>query len=172
MANYAYMSIEGSKSGNLTSGAGTVDSIADLTPGTHDDESVVFAFEQNGIRPVNPQSGSVAGQRKHMPCKVTKPLDKASPLLWQALASGESLTIEVKFYRTSSADAGLQHYFTIKFENAVLTDGKTILPNCLISDYETWSECDEWSFAYQSATWTHEIANTTATDNWQEQITA
>ncbi|NOR56491.1 MAG: type VI secretion system tube protein Hcp, partial [Sulfurovum sp.] len=62
--------------------------------------------------PYSPLSGQPSGQRVHAPYVVTKVLDKASPLLMNALVTGETLTkIEIKKYRTNY-EGKLEHYYT------------------------------------------------------------
>ncbi len=170
MANVAYMSISGSTQGDITADATTADSIGNNWQEGHESESLVYKFESNAIVPRDPNSGTAIGTRRHQPTTIIKPLDKASPLMWQALATGESLEITINFWRTSTA--GVQeHYYTIKYTDAVLVEGKTILPDVFDDANASRGDQEQWSFTYRKAEWTHEKAGTSASDDWRAPVT-
>ncbi|MCV5665413.1 type VI secretion system tube protein Hcp, partial [Escherichia coli] len=63
--------------------------------------------------PRDPQSGQPTGQRVHRPLVVTKVQDRSSPLLFNALVSGEKLPeCLIRFYRTS-VQGKQEHYYSI-----------------------------------------------------------
>ena len=170
MPTTAFASIEGSNQGNMSQSANSADSIGNNWVSGQEDNVTVIRFDQNATVPRNPQSGQPAGQRIHQPATLVKPLDKASPMLWQALATGETLTITVNFYRTSTTGQQ-EHYYTIKFTDCVLCDGKTMLPDVLDQDNASRAEEEAWSFTYRKADWTHEKAGTSASDDYREPVT-
>ena len=63
MPTVAYISIEGTKSGNITEGANTVESMGNAYQTDHESEATVQAFEHQVIIPRDPQSGQPSGQR-------------------------------------------------------------------------------------------------------------
>jgi hypothetical protein len=98
MPSPAYMSIEGVAQGNITAGANTADSMGNRYQEGHEDEITVQGFKHEIIIPRDPQSGQPSGQRVHQPLIITKIYDKSSPLLYNALASGERLSkVEIKW---------------------------------------------------------------------------
>jgi type VI secretion system secreted protein Hcp len=118
------MAIEGAKQGNITAGANTMDSMGNKYQQDHADESTVLEFKHEIIIPKDPQSGQPTGQRMHQPAVVRKRYDKASPLLYNALCSGERLSkVTIKWYRTSM-EGTMEHYFTHELEDALLLDMK------------------------------------------------
>lgn len=170
MASIAYIKITGSKQGDITKDASTADSIGNTWQTGHEDESIVYSFTKNAVVPRDPASGTAIGTRVHQPATIVKPLDKASPLLWQAPATGENLQMELHFFRTS-VTGQQEHYYTIKWEDAVLVDGKVVLPDVLDSDNDSRGHLEEWSFTYRKVEWTHEKAGTTASDDWRAPVT-
>ncbi len=103
MPTPCYISIEGQTQGLITAGACTADSIGDSFVEGHEDEMLVQQFDHVVTVPTDPQSGQPSGQRVHKPFKFTVALNKAVPLLYNALSSGEKLkTVELKWYRTLS----------------------------------------------------------------------
>lgn len=162
----AYMTIEGVTQGLITEGAFSEDSVGNIYQEGHEDEVLVQAFSHKIIIPRDPQSGQPTGQRVHQPLIITKIFDKSSPLLYQALVTGERLTCEIKWYRTSS-EGTHEHYFTHALEDAVVVDMKAVMPNCQDPQSAHFTHLEEVSFAYRKITWTHEIGGTEGSDDWR-----
>ncbi len=167
MPTPAYMTIEGNSQGNITQDAFTEDSVGNIWQEGHENEILVQAFKHNVMIPRDPRSGQPTGQRVHQPMTVTKIFDKASPLLYNALCSGELLTtVEIKWYRT--APSGVQeHYFTIKMEDAIIVDIQGYMPNCQDPANDAFTHLEDISFSYRSITWNHEVAGTSGSDDWR-----
>ncbi|CSC58544.1 Hemolysin co-regulated protein [Vibrio cholerae] len=87
MPTPCYISIEGQTQGLITAGACTADSIGDSFVEGHEDEMLVQQFDHVVTVPTDPQSGQPSGQRVHKPFKFTVALNKAVPLLYNALSS-------------------------------------------------------------------------------------
>src|SRR5262249_21908844 len=112
MPTPAYISIQGKTQGNLTKGAFTADSVGNVYVEGHEDQILVQEIEHRVTTPTDPQSGQPSGQRVHRPFTFTCALNKAVPLMYQSLASGEMLPkVEVHWFRTS-VDGKQEHFFT------------------------------------------------------------
>ena len=167
MPTPAYMTVEGSTQGNITQGAFTEDSVGNIWQEDHQDEVLVQAFKHNVMIPRDPRSGQPTGQRVHQPLTVTKVFDKASPLLYNALCSGELLPkVAIKWYRTSPTGTQ-EHYFTVELEDAIIVDIQSYMPNCQDPDNAAFTHLEDVSFSYRKINWTHEIASTTGSDDWR-----
>jgi len=162
----AYMSVEGVTQGMITEGALSEDSVGSTFQEGHDEQFMVQAFEHNIIIPRDVHSGQPSGQRVHQPLKVTKVFDKSSPLLYQALVTGESLNCVIEWYRTSS-EGTQEHYFSHELEGAVIVDIKAVMPNCQDPAMAQFTHLEEISFSYSSITWTHEVGGTEGNDDWR-----
>jgi type VI secretion system secreted protein Hcp len=170
MPTPAYMSIEGTTQGNITAGCFTEDSVGNIYVEGHEDEVLVEAFKHNIIIPRDPQSGQPTGQRVHQPVTITKVYDKSSPLLYQALCSGERLPrVEIKWYRTSPAGKQ-EHYFTHVLEDAVIVDINAAMPNCQDPGQAHFTHLEEVSMTYRKITWEHVVAGTSGSDDWRTPI--
>ncbi len=102
MPTPCYISIQAKLKANITAGAFTADSVGNIYTEGHEDEMLVQQVDHIVTVPTDPQSGQPAGQRVHKPFKFVVALNKSVPLMYNALASGESLpTVELKWYRTS-----------------------------------------------------------------------
>ncbi|PSU86559.1 type VI secretion system tube protein Hcp, partial [Photobacterium kishitanii] len=89
MPTPCYISIQGQTQGNITAGAFTADSVGNIYVEGHEDQMLVQEFKHVVTVTNDPQSGQPAGQRVHKPFKVTVALNKAVPLMYNSLASGE-----------------------------------------------------------------------------------
>ncbi|MCD8213080.1 MAG: type VI secretion system tube protein Hcp, partial [Campylobacter sp.] len=121
MAQPAYIKIEGSSQGLISSGASTEASIGNRYQSGHEDEIMAQEVSHIVNVPIDPQSGQPSGQRVHKPFVFTSSLNKAVPLLYNALTSGERLnSVEIHWFRTATS-GGTDHYFTPILEDAILT---------------------------------------------------
>ena len=100
--------------------------------------------------PRDPASGLPTGKRLHQPVTITKQLDKATPLLLNALVSNEDL---------KTVTIGLDENGT---QVATIT-----LTNATISDYVEHGLTESWSFTYEKIEWTWLDGGITASDNWE-----
>ena len=113
-------------------------------------------------RPFDAPSGLPTGQLQPAPFKIFKDPDKATPKLLQALATSESLSVEIRWFRPVPGSSVEQHYFTIKLENASIagieTGGDVTVAGGVL---------EEIQFLYQTITFTDVINGTSAVLNWQ-----
>ncbi|MFK1435588.1 Hcp family type VI secretion system effector [Pseudomonas aeruginosa] len=168
MPTPAYISIQGKTQGNITQGAFTADSVGNVYQEGHEDQILVQEIEHLIATPTDPQSGQPSGQRVHKPFVFTAPLNKATPLLYQALASGEMLPeVEVKWYRTST-EGRQEHFFTTKLEDATIVNINTVLPHAQDPTKAEYTQLVKVAMAYRKITWTHAIAGTEASDDWRK----
>lgn len=167
MPTPAYISIEGATQGPITQGASTEDSIGNIWQEGHEDEILVQAIDHNILIPRDPQSGQPSGQRMHRPFKFTASLNKATPLLYNALTSGEMLTTcEIKWYRTNSSGKQ-EHFFTTKLEDATIVDIECKLPHCQDPAHQDFTQLVTVSLAYRKIEWEHVTAGTSGSDDWR-----
>ncbi len=170
MPTPAYLTVEGEKQGLITAGTFTDDSVGNIWQEGHEDEILVNGFSHDVIIPTDPQSGQPSGQRAHKPLIITKVFDKASPLLYQALTSGERLTkCEIKWFRTSSTGTQ-EHYFTHELEDATIISINARMPNCQDPGMSHFTHLEDVAFSYRKITWTHEIAGTSGSDDWRAPV--
>jgi type VI secretion system Hcp family effector len=113
MSYHAYLSILGNKQGQFK-GEG-------IHGKRRDKWIAVLSFGMGVQSPRDVGSGQAGGKRQHQPVTITKEWGAASPQLWQALTSKETLqSVEIQFTKTSETGAE-QVYETIKLTNAVIS---------------------------------------------------
>lgn len=172
MPTPCYITIEGQTQGNITAGAFTAESVGDIFVEGHEDEMLVQAFKHEVSVPTDPQSGMPSGQRVHKPFKITVALNKAVPLMYNALSSGEKLTnVEMKWYRTS-VEGKQEHYFTTALEGATIVNIDCAMPHCQDPANADFTQLVEVSISYRKITWDHVSAGTSGADDWRKPIEA
>lgn len=156
MENSVFMTIKGSTQGLITEGAFTPESVGNIYQNGHENESAIMSYDYGTATPLN-QAGQISGQRSHQPLRVTKHLDKSSPLLFEASNKGETLTtVELKMYRTSYAGKQ-EHYYTIVLTDAVISS--------LNSSSNGSEPIEALSFSYRKIELRHETASTSSSDD-------
>lgn len=167
MPTPAYMRIEGEKQGLITAGNFTEDSVGNIFQEGHEDEVLVQGFGHQVVLPRDPQSGQPTGQRVHKPVMISKIFDKSSPLMYNALTSGERLPkVEIKWYRTSSTGTQ-EHYFTTTLADAIIVDIVAKMPNCQDPGLSHFTHLEDVFMTYRAIEWTHEVAGTSGSDDWR-----
>lgn len=159
MAIPAYMTIEGENQGEISAGALTEDSVGTSAQEGHEDEIMVHAFEHHVPRGTDDQNGQITSMPAIRPMKFTKMIDKASPLLHNALTSGEQLTVTVNWYRIS-ASGEEELYYVMDLEGAVLVDIETILPSVGDPRFSNLAHMEVIHINPGAITWTHDAAGT------------
>ena len=172
MPTPAFISIEGSNQGKITAGAFTEDSVGNVYVEGHEDEIMAQAISHIVTVPTDPQSGQPSGQRAHKPLKLTVALNKAVPMLYNALASGEMLPkIELKWYRTS-VEGKQEHFFTTSLEDATIVSIDLKMPHAQDPTQREFTQLLELSLAYRKINWEHTSAGTSGADDWRNPLEA
>jgi type VI secretion system secreted protein Hcp len=126
---------------------------------------LVYAMDQLIHIPRDPQAGTPSGKRIHGPLTLVKEFDKASPKLYQALCTGEHLTVTLKWYRIDKAGSE-EHYFTHTLTDAITVSMKPYMPVAFLVENEPYRHMEELSFTYSKIKWTWEPDGIEAEDSW------
>lgn len=111
--------------------------------------------------------GVGASHRLHKPLVITKTIDKSSPLLNNALCSGEVLkTCRLEIYRTS-ASGTQERFYIIDLSDAIIIAIDLIMPHCQDLNSAHFTQMEKVHFVYQSIIWTHVTGGTIGMDEWQ-----
>ncbi len=78
--------------------------------------SLVNAFEHEVRRPIDSATGKATGKRQHGTVKIWKEIDKASPILAQALYDGVKLQSAQARFWYAAPDGTENNYFTCTLE--------------------------------------------------------
>ena len=167
MSQPVYIKVKGSTQGLISSGASTEASIGNRYQSGHEDEIMAQAISHIVTVPTDPQSGQPSGQRVHKAFKFTCSLNKAVPLMYNALASGEMLPkVQVTWFRTS-IDGRQEEFFSTVLEDAVIVDMNLVMPNAQDPSNAPYTQLLEVSMSYRKINWDHTIAGTSGSDDWR-----
>ncbi|RAT11775.1 MULTISPECIES: Hcp family type VI secretion system effector [Lonsdalea] len=156
MANLIYLKLTGVKQGLISAGCSSADSIGNKYQALHEDEIFVYELMSQLSRQENVSL---------YPVEIRKPIDKATPLLSQALSENEKLTCEFLFYRTAQS-GGNELYFKIVLKEAVVNDIRILAPNSLT--HNDLQPQENISFKFSSIEWDHVIARTSSYIIWKD----
>jgi type VI secretion system secreted protein Hcp len=99
MPTPAFMTLRGATQGLISAGAFTEASVGNIYQLGREDQIMIQALSHGIFVP----KGSGSGRRMHKPLIITKAIDKSSPLINNALCSGELLnSCCVEWYRTAA----------------------------------------------------------------------
>ncbi len=121
----------------------------------------ILSFSHEIVSPRDAASGLPTGKRQHKPFTIVKEIDKATPLLMQALTRNETLT-QVVIAVDRPASAG---YLEYKLTNASISSWNTSS-----SAHTDTQELEQISFTYQKIEVTFVNGGITAEDDWSAPV--
>ena len=115
------------------------------------------------------ERGVAAGRRRHSPITITKEIDRSTPMLYQALCTGELLTeVVLDWYRFDEGGEE-ELYFSLEMNNAMITRIRPWVPNVLDRGNEQLRHMEDISIAYESIIWTWEPDGIEYEDRWDDE---
>ncbi|MCT4705392.1 type VI secretion system tube protein Hcp [Enterobacteriaceae bacterium H16N7] len=119
--------------------------------------------------PTDPMTGKVTGTRQHSPFQFTKELDSASPYLFKAAATGQTLkSAEFRFYNINYAGQEVEYY------RITLESVKVISVSPVMHDTRGCpgtGHMEEVALNYEKITHLYKDGNLLAHDAWNERPT-
>lgn len=157
MPHQIHIWIKDSQDGNITGGSQLQNREGSI-------EATQF---EHGIQlPTDKHTGAPTGARTHGPVVFVKHIDQASPYLFKALCTGQTLNeVVIKWYRTEVA-GGEQEYFEHKLERAHVTGVETFMPDTKDSDEKHNVHMERVSLVYEKISWTYLDGNLQHEDDW------
>ncbi|MBT8469807.1 MAG: type VI secretion system tube protein Hcp [Deltaproteobacteria bacterium] len=114
-------------------------------------------------------AGTPTADRDYEPIRIVKRIDKATPLIWQAMCQNAKIEAKFCFYRPPTADEDAM-YFMVE-----ITDGRiaTIDVNSPHSNFDSPSSqampTETVTLVYNNITNTFTDGNVTHTDEWKNR---
>ena len=119
------------------------------------------------VAPRDPASGRPKGKRMHKRFRVTKQLDRSSPILYYVLTNNENLTdVTLRLFRPTSGGVERQA-FTVRLINATIASIQFRMLNTQHPRHGRVPELEEIAFTYQRIEWTWMEGNISADDDWE-----
>lgn len=111
--------------------------------------------------PTSQRSGRATGKRQHRPFTVTKPLDKASPLLMKKCITGEVIrNAKIEYTRTND-DGREESYYTVELTNV------RIVSYNIDCDDDTGATIEDITLSFEKIKVTYANSQVEFTDNWE-----
>jgi len=159
MAMTSYLTLEGANQGKME---------GDVKQKGREKSILVYEVEHSIEIPRDTLTGMPTGQRLHKPFSITKHLDKASPLIMQAVTSGEHMkTFELKYFRINEKGQE-EHYYTVKLENAIIVTTRQYKPLTFLAENKPYHDMEVVSFSYEKITVTYVPDGIEAEDDWKQ----
>lgn len=158
MALNAYLKLKGQTQGEIK---------GSITQKGREDSIMVIAYHHEIVAPRDAASGLPTGKRQHKPLVITKEIDKATPLLYNALVNNENITEwKLEFWTPSATGKEKQHY-TIQLVNASIAGINSEMLNNKYPENMQHKEREHIQFTYQKIIWTWVDGGITAEDDWE-----
>ena len=133
---------------------------------------LVYAVDHEMEIPRDQHTGLPTGQRIHHPITITKKTDPATPLIYQACATGEQMKKWQLDYYQINEKGQEELYYQVQLESAIIVNVHHYKPVTFEEENKSFPDLEEVSFTYEGITWSHKVANKEATDNWKEPVSA
>ncbi len=124
--------------------------------GGRDGSSAVIEFDHEVYSPTDTQRGIVSGARVHGNVVLTKEIDTASAILYQACCNGQTLDeLKVEWYRINPMGQE-ELYFTHTLSGVKVAAVEQILPNTKDPSKEHFRHLERLKLLYERINWKHE----------------
>ncbi len=109
----------------------------------------------------------VTARRQFSPLKITKRIDRSSPLLLKALSDNAKVEGVFKFYRPNpSGDGTTEQFYTIEIKEGNVASVKELVPETIAAATAGEPPQEEITFVFKTITWTYTNGGVTHTDSW------
>ncbi|ATG03481.1 MULTISPECIES: Hcp family type VI secretion system effector [Lelliottia] len=129
----------------------------------------VPGFAHGLFLPTDNTTGKITGTRVHSALTFEKEFDSASPYLYKAVATGQTLhSAEFKWYQIN--DAGQEaEYFNMLLENVKVVSVCPVMHDVKNPAMEKHNHLEAISLRYEKITWKYCDGNILFTDSWNER---
>jgi type VI secretion system secreted protein Hcp len=110
--------------------------------------------------------GRLTGKRQHKPVKISKRIDKTTPLLLKALCRNERVNdAEFMFFRPSLGNSRTEEkFYTVLLRNGYISGVKQLSEDPITGGEDAPPMMEEVEFVFREIIWTYESSGTTHSD--------
>ncbi len=136
----------------------------------------VYGWTHEVVSPRDAASGMSTGKRQHRPLIITKPVDRATPLLFNILTNNENISRwRLDCWQPSVSGRGAAsgrevQFYTVELVNASIAEIRTEQLNNKYPENVNHELREHVAFTYQRITWTWHDGSVTAEDDWAAPI--
>ena len=118
-------------------------------------------------RPFDPATGLLTGPRSFEPFTILKTTDSATPKLYQALSTGEKLSVKIEYFKTNQLGESVLVQ-TITLTDAFITSINEVkVDTADKSNIDNTGEYEKISMTFQKIEWTWTDGGITYADDWE-----
>ncbi len=129
-----------------------------------------YTFDSEVLTHREAASAVTTSRRVHKPIRITKRIDKSSPLILKALTTNQAIEGTFKFFRSNPAGDGTsQHYYSVNITNARVASVKQLSEVKNDAEDLGLPAMEEITFVFQDIRWTYEDGGVEHNDSWKEQ---
>jgi type VI secretion system secreted protein Hcp len=129
-----------------------------------------LSFEDSVRTAREASSGMASGERTYEPVRITKRIDKSSPLLAKALCNNEAIEATFRFFRPNPAgDGTTQQFFTVKIDEARINSVVRVSPDVIDPAAANAPPTEEVTFVFGYIQWTYEPDGVEHIDHWSQR---
>lgn len=129
-----------------------------------------LSFEDSVRTAREASSGMASGERSYEPVRITKRIDKSSPLLAKALCDNEVIKATFRFFRPNpEGDGTTQQFFTIVIEEARVNSVVRVSPDVIDPAAANAPPTEEVTFVFGKIQWTYEPDGIEHIDHWSQR---
>ncbi len=130
--------------------------------------SIECVFYSQSIRTAREAgSGMATGRRQYEPILIRKRIDKASPLLFKALAENQTIDAVFKFFRPSpTGDGTTQQFYTVTIKKGRIASYKNYVPDTIEPASSSDPPLEEIEFVFHTISMTYTDGGVTHEDTW------
>jgi type VI secretion system secreted protein Hcp len=128
-----------------------------------------ISYEYEVVTAREATSALATGRRQHQPLRIIKRIDKATPLLFKALAENQVMEGVLKFFRPNpTGDGTTEQFYTVEFKQGRINSIKQRLPNTIVPATSTEPPLEEVTFVFHTISWTYTNGGVTHEDSWAQ----
>lgn len=154
----AYLMLEGDEQGPIIGG---------VTQPGREGQILVIAYNHSVFSPRDEREGLATDLRQHEPIRITKEIDRSTPLLMNAWANGERMhTFILRFWTPSASGHEVQHY-TVQLYGAQIVSIQQEMLNNRYPENLNHKEREHVTFTYRTIEWTWEDGGLQFGTDWK-----
>ena len=151
----------------LTANGDDIEGDSPITSMDRADTIEVLSLEQQLSTAFDRATLQATGRRIYAPIRFTKRLDRATPLLRQALVQNQVVAGSFRWFRPNPGGTGtLQHCLTLDFTEGRITKCVLRLPDTLDATAAALPLLEEVELTFTTITWTWVPSGTAFEDTW------
>lgn len=151
----------------LTANEVPIEGDSTITSMERADTIEVLSLEQQLSSAFDRATLRATGRRIYAPIRFTKRMDRATPLLRQALVQNQVMAGSFRWFRPDPGGAGtVQHCFTLDFTEGRITKCALRLPDTLDATAANLPMLEEVELTFTTITWTWVPDSISFEDTW------